>query len=661
MLFIFLCLFQPICAAEIEGDWYKKIVTQSLHTVPWQDNDWDTKGFCDFLTQAYAVQKNLQPFRLRKFAFEIVNRATADAVEAPCTIVQDMHTWEDIGLFHGRLPEDPYVGSLIDRSCTEFGKVTLLRMLLPTDDIATIYKRQSAVQALLSNPEALEEIRSCLAEIAYTQNLLLSFWINDPLSNPIDEYYFDYAFLDRFNSRLNQNCGIMCIKSFLQHQYRVGNLAMIVGAAVVPIAYYVWQHLGGKPSDGFVQLNDRCKRDADVISFLLSFFKDARMQEAAHVFSAGLCALQLKNTHDWVKGHFLLMTILQERLMHVRRFLNASFKLGRIIQGNPELCNLLTFVNHLDQCNMETDSVSEFKQLYSLLESETFAGDPSMISNYGKILAAFKWMEAAKVDLEKIIAAAGEVDAFASLATLFDEHATGPARYCFAEFVQDARPMIRMKDAWNPFLDRHKAVVNDIAFGGDVPNHGIITGPNAGGKSTIMKGLFIATWCAQSIGLVPASECVMTPFAHLATYMNITDDIVAGKSLFKAEVMRTHEVLERIKGMDGNSFSLVVMDEIFSGTNPKEGEVAAFSVAKHIGAFDNVICLIATHYPLLKNLANDKLFANYHVSVETRGGRLCYPFKLSAGTSDQCIALDILCEDGFESDIISTARFLLNQ
>lgn len=70
---------------------------------------------------------------------------------------------------------------------------------------------------------------------------------------------------------------------------------------------------------------------------------------------------------------------------------------------------------------------------------------------------------------------------------------------------------------------------------------------------------------------------------------------------------------------------------------------------------------IATHYPLLKTLVDDTSFANYHVSVEKRNGKLYYPFKLSAGVSDQCIALDILQEEGFESDIVDTARSILDR
>jgi hypothetical protein len=45
-----------------------------MQTVSWEDDDCDVKGFCEFIEQAYAVQKNLQPFRLRKVSFEIVNR-----------------------------------------------------------------------------------------------------------------------------------------------------------------------------------------------------------------------------------------------------------------------------------------------------------------------------------------------------------------------------------------------------------------------------------------------------------------------------------------------------------------------------------------------------------------------------------------------------------
>jgi DNA mismatch repair ATPase MutS len=97
----------------------------------------------------------------------------------------------------------------------------------------------------------------------------------------------------------------------------------------------------------------------------------------------------------------------------------------------------------------------------------------------------------------------------------------------------------------------------------------------------------------------------------------------------------------------------------FSGTNPKEGQAAAYSVAKHIGNFNNVVCWIATHYDLLTQLEQFDSFVNFHVSVQKRTDGFHYPFMLKQGISNQHIALDILQDDGFASDIVDTARAVI--
>ena len=63
----------------------------------------------------------------------------------------------------------------------------------------------------------------------------------------------------------------------------------------------------------------------------------------------------------------------------------------------------------------------------------------------------------------------------------------------------------------------------------------------------------------------------MTPFAAFNCYLNVTDDLSAGLSLFKAELKRAKELLQTIRGLPTNRFSFTLIDELFSGTSPQEG------------------------------------------------------------------------------------------
>ena len=103
------------------------------------------------------------------------------------------------------------------------------------------------------------------------------------------------------------------------------------------------------------------------------------------------------------------------------------------------------------------------------------------------------------------------------------------------------------------------------------------------------------------------------------------------------------------------------MDEIFTGTNPKEGEAAAYGVAKHISSFGNNMTIVATHFKELTNLeiTTGGLFKNYKVSVIKKDGGFIYPYKLEQGISDQPIALQLLANEGFASEILDEANAIM--
>jgi DNA mismatch repair ATPase MutS len=218
-----------------------------------------------------------------------------------------------------------------------------------------------------------------------------------------------------------------------------------------------------------------------------------------------------------------------------------------------------------------------------------------------------------------------------------------------------------MKNFWNPFINPAKVVSNDLNLQGPDRRNMIITGPNAGGKSTLIKAVPINLILSQSIGLTAASYAEITPFYSIATYLNIVDDIAAGNSLFKAQVLRAQEMINLVEQTQSNKFSFVALDEMFNGTSAKESMAAAYSVVKHIGQYPNNISIVATHFPLLTNLEGEiDAFANYKVSVEVDDKKgIYYPFKLEHGSSTQHVALNILRQEGYDCTILAEATEIL--
>ena len=189
----------------------------------------------------------------------------------------------------------------------------------------------------------------------------------------------------------------------------------------------------------------------------------------------------------------------------------------------------------------------------------------------------------------------------------------------------------------------------------------IITGPNAGGKSTITRAFIISVILGQSIGIVPASTFIFTPFTCITTYLNITEDISQGNSNFVSGVLRAREVLEVTDILNNGEVGLTAVDEVFNGTTFKEGQAAAYSLIDLLGQNKRNMCITNTHFPLIPKLGEQGgNFINYKISViEKPNDEIEYLYKLDRGISDQVVTLKVLKEKGFNDQFIQNAEKVL--
>ena len=129
----------------------------------------------------------------------------------------------------------------------------------------------------------------------------------------------------------------------------------------------------------------------------------------------------------------------------------------------------------------------------------------------------------------------GEIDVIYNIKKLTENG------YCFSKFSKSSKPVIIFKNMAHPSLI--KPVYNDIKL---VGKNCIITGPNAAGKSTFIKGLVSNIMLAQIFGIVRAKYCKITPFNYIKTHLN-TPDVINTQSLFEAEMYKCKEIISSIK------------------------------------------------------------------------------------------------------------------
>ena len=222
------------------------------------------------------------------------------------------------------------------------------------------------------------------------------------------------------------------------------------------------------------------------------------------------------------------------------------------------------------------------------------------------------------------------------------------------EPIIDANNYVALWQAWHPLLDREKAVANDIILGEEYQAI-VITGPNTGGKTILLKTVGVIQLMAQ-IGLyIPAGEnSRVGVFTEIFADIGDEQSIEQNLSTFSSHMSNIVSILKQI-----NDKSLVLIDEIGSGTDPQEGSSLAIAILDYIASKQSYV-IASTHYPELKAYGYDRP-KTINASMEFDGDTLQPTYQLLLGVPGRSNAFDISKRLGLPSIIIDQARGLLSE
>ncbi|HYE64986.1 MAG TPA: DNA mismatch repair protein MutS, partial [Pyrinomonadaceae bacterium] len=218
------------------------------------------------------------------------------------------------------------------------------------------------------------------------------------------------------------------------------------------------------------------------------------------------------------------------------------------------------------------------------------------------------------------------------------------------EIVQGRHPVIEAVSD-EPFIP------NDLYMNNSTDRLLIITGPNMGGKSTILRQTAIIAILAQMGSFVPAERARLPILDRVWTRVGASDDLARGRSTFMVEMTETAAILH-----NATPRSLVLLDEIGRGTATFDGLSIAWAVAEylHDSAEHAAKTLFATHYHELTELAERLPGAqNYQITATEREGEVIFLHRLERGRASKSYGIEVARLAGLPPSVLARARDVL--
>jgi hypothetical protein len=216
----------------------------------------------------------------------------------------------------------------------------------------------------------------------------------------------------------------------------------------------------------------------------------------------------------------------------------------------------------------------------------------------------------------------------------------------YAVFTTDSKKG-KFVNSYYACLKDDNPIKNDIKFKKNI----ILTGPNASGKTTVLKSTLINIIVTQQFGCGFYDSAKLAPFKHIHCYLNIPD--TSGRdSLFQAEARRCKEILDTI-GANKSDTHFCAFDELYSGTNPEEAETSATAFMLYLQKYKKVSSLLTTHFvKVCKKLDKTKSIQNCKMVAEQIGSRISYKYKIAQGISEIKGGINILTEMNYPKEIL---------
>jgi DNA mismatch repair protein MutS len=507
----------------------------------------------------------------------------------------------------------------LDCTMTPMGK-RLLRawMLRPSIDSAEINQRLDAVESMVKDLVAREELRRSMDGILDLERLLSRVTLET--GNPRDL------------------------------------LALATSLAKLPA---VRTSLSRFPAERLQALHAQCEELGDLRQRILSSLEDDPPLTLA---DGGVIRAGVDPTLDELRD---LSRNSKQYIAQIEQRERQRTGIGSL---KVKFNNVFGYYLEISKANQHL-APSDYERKQTLVNAERFT-TPELKEYEAKVLdAQEKMVEIERrlfADLRTAVAAearrirqtalaVAEIDVLNSFASL-----AANRNYCRPTTEDGAD--IEIVEGRHPVIDHleisgvaDRFVPNDLYLNATTHSILLITGPNMGGKSTYLRQAALIVLMAQMGSFVPARSARLGLVDRIFTRIGASDNLARGRSTFMVEMTETAAILNT-----ATARSLILLDEVGRGTATYDGLAIAWAAIEYIHANTRAKTLFATHYHELTELA-DRLSGvkNFHVGVKESGGGIVFLRKVEEGAADKSYGIEVAKLAGLPADVVHRAREVL--
>ncbi|XP_017112610.1 probable DNA mismatch repair protein Msh6 [Drosophila elegans] len=559
-------------------------------------------GQCIFFIQKCKLEPKVLP--MARYQLYVPPDQLAEAKPSAVSTLRRSHMVLDATTLSNLriIGEDHTLLSSLDHCCTKFGKRLLHHWLCaPSCDVAVIRERQEAIGELIRMPSELQEMRALLAPMPdFERNLAQIHLFGNK----------QIKLMDHPDSR-----AILFEEKIYNKQKLLGFMAVLKGFNALTKLPLMLHQCESVLLKRITQLPESGGSFPD-LSKVLKYFDTAFDHDAAA--KTGVIAPQPGMDAEY------------DAAMDSINEIEKRLKTYLVEQERHFGCRITYFGSDKKryQLDVPESHAGKANKSYSL-EGQTKGKKPSRRYTTAETRALLKDMQQAEETRNMVLKDLARrlfekfsnhydqwkqcIDCVANLDVLgsLAEYATHQMVICVPELVSGVdQPFIELEEGYHPCVNASTYIPNGLELGtkSEAPLS-LLTGPNMGGKSTLMRELGLLVIMAQIGAHIPAASCRLSLVDRIFTRLGAQDDILAGHSTFLVELNETSLILKH-----ATCHSLVLLDELGRGTATYDGTAIAASVVNFLA---NLKCrtLFSTHYHnLIDFFHNDKRITLGHMA-----------------------------------------------